>query len=143
MEFNPLVPELTVNNLAHSLRFYQRLGFQIEYERRESGFAFLSREGTPLMLEEFHPEGWDVAELVRPFGRWVNVQIEVSDLGLLLEALSTANHPLYRPQQGRWLRIEGEEIGEVEFLAQDPDAYLLRFSRYLGTRPLGENHAQR
>lgn len=142
MEFNALVPELTVSDLEKSLEFYLGLGFKVEYNRLEQGFVFLSREGAQLMLEQFHPEGWNVAELEKPFGRGINFQIEAGDIGPMLEALNAVSHPLYRPRQERWRRVGDEEIGEVEFLVQDPDGYLLRFSQHLRNRPLEENRAQ-
>ncbi|KAA2236563.1 hypothetical protein [Salinarimonas soli] len=41
-----LVPELDVTDLAVSLRFWcEGLGFTIAYQRSESAFAFLEREG--------------------------------------------------------------------------------------------------
>ncbi|MER3483292.1 MAG: aldoketomutase [Meiothermus sp.] len=142
MEFNALVPELTLSNVEKSLEFYQLLGFRVEYHRLKRGFVFLSRERAQLMLEQFQPRGWNVAELKRPFGRGINFQIQVSNIEPLLEALNTVNHPLYRLKQERWRRVGAEEVAEVEFLVQDPDGYLLRFSQYLGKRPFGEPHAQ-
>jgi len=142
VEFNALVPELTVSDLEKSLEFYLGLGFKVEYRRPESGFVFLSREGAQIMLEQYHWQGWNVAELTQPFGRGINFQIEASDIALLLEALQRVNYPLYRPRQERWRRVGNEQIAEAEFLVQDPDGYLLRFSQYLRTHPIGENHAQ-
>ena len=135
MNFNALIPELTVSDLEKSLEFYLLLGFKVEYERLEQGFVFLSREGTQLMLEQFHPEGWNVAQLERPFGRGINFQIECSDVGAILKALQHVQYPLYRDLKETWRKVDQELIGETEFLVQDPDGYLLRFSQYLGSRP--------
>lgn len=99
MEFNALVPELTLSNVEKSLEFYQLLRFRIEYHRLKRGFVFLSRKRAQLMLEQFQPRGWNVAELKRPFGRGISFQIQVSNIEPLLEALNTANHPLYRLKQ--------------------------------------------
>ena len=53
MEFNHLIPELTVADLQKSLHFYvDILGFTIEYERPEEKFAYLSFQGSQLMLDE-------------------------------------------------------------------------------------------
>ncbi|MDX2006656.1 MAG: VOC family protein [Meiothermus sp.] len=134
MNFNALIPELTVSDLGRSLEFYLRLGFRLEYGRE--GFAFLSLQGAQLMLEQFHETGWNTGELVQPFGRGVNFQLEVEDLSPMLAALRAIDYPLYRPPYETWRRVKGEEIGEAEFLVQDPDGYLLRFSKYLGGRPL-------
>ena len=55
MEFNKLVPELSVSNIGKSLEFYTNvLGFKVEYERKESKFAFLSYKGSQLMIEEIN-----------------------------------------------------------------------------------------
>jgi catechol 2,3-dioxygenase-like lactoylglutathione lyase family enzyme len=133
MNFNPLVPELTVSDLQVSLEFYTRLGFKVEYFRLEQGFVFLSREGAQLMLEQFHPDGWNVAELEKPFGRGINFQIECSEVAALLAALQEIDYPLYRPRYETWRKAGQELIGEAEFLVQDPDGYLLRFSEHLGS----------
>lgn len=42
MDFNQLIPELTVFDIEETKKFYQQLGFAIEYERVEEKFAFLS-----------------------------------------------------------------------------------------------------
>jgi catechol 2,3-dioxygenase-like lactoylglutathione lyase family enzyme len=134
VEFNALVPELTVTSLEQSLPFYFRLGFKLEYGRE--GFVFLSLQGAQLMLEQFHDSGWNTAELERPFGRGINFQIEVEDIAPMLEALRAIQYPLYRQPYETWRKVQNEEIGEAEFLVQDPDGYLLRFSQYLGSRPI-------
>lgn len=134
MKFNALIPELTVSNLEVSLEFYQRLGFQLEYSRMEQGFVFLSRQGAQLMLEQFHHDGWNVAELEKPFGRGINFQIECSEIASLLAALREIEYPLYRQRYETWRKVDQELIGEAEFLLQDPDGYLLRFSEHLGSR---------
>ena len=78
MEFNRLIPELTVSDLEKSKHFYvDLLGFCVEYERKEDKFAFLSLEGVQFMLEQWHEDGWNVGELSHPFGRGVNFSIEV------------------------------------------------------------------
>lgn len=132
MQFNALIPELTVTDLRTSLNFYQALGFRLEYERPEDKFAFLSLEGAQLMLEQFHPAGWNVASLERPLGRGINLQIEVGEIGPVLVALDDMSYPLYSPIKEHWRRVGSQQIGEREFLVQDPDGYLLRFSQYLG-----------
>jgi len=132
MRFNALIPELTVTDLRASLNFYLALGFLLEYERPEDRFAFLSLQGAQLMLEQFHPTGWNVAPLERPFGRGINLQIEVGNIYPLLEALNDRSYPLYSPIKEYRRRVDSQQIVEREFLVQDPDGYLLRFSQYLG-----------
>ena len=53
MKFNKLIPELGVSNFEKSLEFYTKiLGFKIEYKRNESKFAFLSFQGSQIMIEQ-------------------------------------------------------------------------------------------
>jgi catechol 2,3-dioxygenase-like lactoylglutathione lyase family enzyme len=56
--FAPLVPELTVLDLAASLRFWRDvLGFEIAYQRPEHSFVYLEREGAQVMLDLYHGTG--------------------------------------------------------------------------------------
>lgn len=136
MQFNALIPELTVSDLERSLEFYLLLGFKLEYERKEQKFVFLSLEGAQLMLEQYHPSGWNTAPLEPPFGRGINFQIELADTQPLLETLKALQYPLYRESHETWRTVGSTQVGEREFLVQDPDGYLLRFSQHLATRSL-------
>ena len=52
MKFNRLIPELTVQDIEKTRQFYlDVLGFQLEYERKEDRFMFLSFEGSQFMFE--------------------------------------------------------------------------------------------
>jgi len=136
MRFNKLIPELSVADVQKSLRFYvDTLGFAIDYCRPEDGFYFLSREGSQMMIEGFN-DHWRTGELEYPFGRGVNLQIEVSDASVLLERIREAGVPLFRPLKESWYRCGDAEFGQLEFLVQDPDGYLLRFAEDLGERRL-------
>ena len=78
--FNSLIPELSVSNFKESLDFYcDILGFKIEYQRQESNFAFISLEGSQLMIEEINNH-WSVEKMEKPFGRGINFQIEVKKI---------------------------------------------------------------
>ncbi len=137
-----LIPELNVSDLATSLRFWRDiLQFEILYDRPEEGFARMVRDGVEFMLET-HGAGpaerariWDTGPLERPFGRGINFQISVSDVDVLISALAKANWPLFFGPEERWYRAGSEEVGARQFLVQDPDGYLLRFSQPLGRRP--------
>lgn len=53
MEFNKLIPELTVKDIKRTREFYLNiLQFKIEYERVEDKFMFLSFEDSQFMFEE-------------------------------------------------------------------------------------------
>jgi catechol 2,3-dioxygenase-like lactoylglutathione lyase family enzyme len=134
-----LVPELLVTDLAASLDFWCRpCGFAIAYDRPEEGFAYLDRAGCQVMLEQaVWPGGrrWVTGPLERPFGRGMNLQIEVDDVAPILARLAEARWPLYLAPEEKWYRAGGSELGVRQFCVQDPDGYLLRFSQGIGTRP--------
>lgn len=134
MEFNALIPELSVSDVQRSIRFYvDVLGFGIEYSRPEDGFYFLSCQGSQLMVEEVN-DHWTTGELEHPFGRGINLQMEVDDVEALAERLEEAGVPLFRPLAESWYRGKDAVYGQAEFLVQDPDGYLLRFIQDIGER---------
>lgn len=128
MKFNKLIPELTVCDIEKTKSFYiDILGFSLEYERKEDKFIFLSYEGSQLMFEEFHQSGWNVDELIRPFGRGVNFSIEVSCIERIRNCLVAMCYPLYKDIMINEYKANETVFVEKEFLVQDPDGYLLRF----------------
>ncbi len=136
MKFNKFIPELSVFNVKKSLQFYQdTLGFTIEYSRPENKFYFLCYEDAQIMIEEINDYWW-TGELEHPFGRGINFQIEVSDVSVLIERLEELEIALFRPLNESWYRGGDTEFGRIEFLVQDPDGYLLRFSQDIGERKL-------
>ena len=136
MEFNKLIPELSVKDIEESLRFYRDvLGFKVEYSRPAEKFYFLSYEDIQVMVEEINNHWW-TGELERPFGRGLNFQIEVSDVAVLMKSLEDAEIKLFRPQKESWYKGDGVEFGQIEFLVQDPDGYLLRFIQDIGERKI-------
>jgi catechol 2,3-dioxygenase-like lactoylglutathione lyase family enzyme len=140
MEWSKLVPELTVSDFGASLEFYtQVLGFNLAFSRSnahgEPVFAYLDFNGIQLMLEAA-PSSWPVADLARPYGRGINLQLEWPDVTQLRGKLVRLSYPLYRDIEETWRDTGGCLSGAREFLVQDPDGYLLRFSQGLGTMPL-------
>lgn len=136
MEWSKTVPEWTVFNMSRSLDFYTRvLGFRVVYKREGPLFAYLDLDGVQLMLEEFHENGWNTGQLEPPYGRGINIQMEVCDVSSVLSAISDNGIALYRNLTESWYPVEdGQEAGQLEFLVQDPDGYLLRFTQFLATR---------
>jgi catechol 2,3-dioxygenase-like lactoylglutathione lyase family enzyme len=134
-----LVPELSVTDLAASLRFWRDLcGFTVEYERPEEGFAYLSLATAHVMLDQIGTgRDWITGPLVPPLGRGINLQLAVADLAPILARLAAAGYPLFRPPETRWYRIGAEAAGVEQFLVTDPDGYLLRFQRPSGRRAAG------
>ena len=133
-----LVPELLVSSLDESLSFWCSLcGFAVLYDRPEDRFAYLGYGGAQVMLEEAMAPGrhWVTAPLQQPFGRGINLQIAVDDVAPILASLHAASWPLYLALEETWYRAGDDETGVRQFLVQDPDGYLLRFSQGIGLRP--------
>lgn len=133
-----LVPELICSDIANSLDFYVRvLGFAIVHQRPEERFAYLDREGAELMLEQPTSRRLAAGELEPPYGRGINLQIEVANVDALYEAVQRAGAQVFLPLEERWYRRRDGELGNRQFVVQDPDGYLLRFFQDIGTRPAG------
>lgn len=137
IHYNALVPELICNDFPRSFAFYTAvLGFACLYQRPEHGFAYLERGKAQLMIEQIDPEGsWFTGAMEPPFGRGINLQIEVDDLDAMVGNLRAAGTALFREPLDRWYRVDEYETGQRQFLVQDPDGYLLRFCQHLGERP--------
>ncbi|NTU46206.1 VOC family protein [Candidatus Roizmanbacteria bacterium] len=137
MQFNHLIPELYVSDYKKSLHYYvDILGFKIEYERKNPLFAFLSYQGSQLMIQqEDKDEEWHNGKPEYPFGRGLNFQIETDNIQLLVESLANSNYPLKRGAKDSWYREDNLLHGCREILVMDPDGYLLRFSQGIGTKP--------
>ncbi|WP_242168080.1 MULTISPECIES: VOC family protein [unclassified Pseudomonas] len=137
MHRNKLVPELMVSNLSDSLEFWVALvGFKIAYQRLEDGFAYLDLDGAQVMLEQVDPlaNQWLTAALERPFGRGMNLQIDVASVLPVIQRLDAAAYPLFKASKDVWYRAGEVEVGQREFLLQDPDGYLVRLVERLGER---------
>jgi catechol 2,3-dioxygenase-like lactoylglutathione lyase family enzyme len=125
-----LVPELDVADLARSLRFYTEVcGFRVDYERPEEGFAYLERDGVELMLQSAEGPGrrFRTAPLEHPYGRGLNLQIEVADAGRLHVAMLEAGVEPLVGLERRTYRVRGEDVATEQFVVADEDGYLLRF----------------
>jgi catechol 2,3-dioxygenase-like lactoylglutathione lyase family enzyme len=131
MEFNPIIPELSVSDINVSKRFYIGvLGFKLEYERTGEDFAFISFEKTQMMIEKMNNH-WKTDTLEYPFGRGVNFQISAADVDALREKLIFNGVKLFR-EIHEVIYKENDTFHRIkEFLVQDPDGYLLRFSQSL------------
>ena len=128
MKFNPLIPELSVSDIERTKRFYiDVLGFKIEYERPENLFVFVSKDNCQLMLEQVNGN-WSVGELVYPFGRGINLEMTVSDVDALYQRVLENQIPVFRELTVNEYRENDSVIIQKQFLIQDPDGYLLRFT---------------
>lgn len=139
-----LVPELLVADLEASLSFWcGLLGFTVAYARPEERFAYLDSAAAQIMLEE-RGQGiqWVTGELEPPFGRGINFQVEVAACEPILRRLEAAGWPLFRGVKEVWYRAGTGEVGQRQFLVQDPDGYLVRLQQPLGRKPAGEGGPQ-
>ena len=137
LEFSKNIPELSVTNLKNSLNFYKCIGFKVEYERPENKFVFLSLGEIQFMLQEISDnDKWDVAPLSYPFGNGINFQLEVENVSKIYHSLKSNDYKIAFEIEENWYRQGDKLLGNKEFLIQDPDGYLLRFSEDLGERDL-------
>ncbi len=139
MKPNSLVPELAITDFEKTVDFYTRiLGFTIEYQRVEEGFAYLSLGEAQLMVDQIgKTRTWRTGDFEYPLGRGVNLQIEVVEkLDSLLARLHQHSVRLFMEPEEKWYRKGDHEVGNRQFLVQDPDGYLLRFFEDLGSRKL-------
>lgn len=131
-----LVPELYCSNFERSLYFYvDLLGFCVLYDRPDEKFAYLDRDGAELMLEQPIGRIWLTGELAHPFGRGVNLQIQVSGIDALHEKCRAKQVPIFLPPEEKLYRRGETLLCCRQFLVQDPDGYLLRFQERLGITP--------
>jgi catechol 2,3-dioxygenase-like lactoylglutathione lyase family enzyme len=144
-----LVPELDVTALAASLRFYAEvLEFRILFERPVERFAYLERDGVELMIQEAAGPGRRLrtAALELPYGRGANFQLRVEDVDAIHARALAAGVDIVVPIEDRWYRFDVAErggrwqskgptvAGNRQFVLADPDGYLWRPFRDLGTR---------
>ena len=127
MEFNKLIPELSVTSIDKSKEFYLKLGFKIMYERKEDKFAFLELEGNQLMIEEIN-DNWNTGKLEYPFGRGINISMTINDIDKYYQELVNKNIIFFKDIMTNEYDVNGKTYLDKEFLIQDPDGYLLRFN---------------
>ncbi len=141
MKFNKLIPELSVSNFEKSLKFYTKIiGFKIEYQREESKFAYLSFQGSHIMIDQNDDDNekspWFTGQQEYPKGRGIHFQLEVKNVFVIFNKLKKQNYPIKEPIKEYWFRKENSLIGVKGFLVMDPDGYLLMFNEGIGTKPL-------
>lgn len=133
-----LIPEFAVTDWRASKAFYcDLLGFAVEYERPSEGFAMLALAEARLMIDQIGTgRTFDDGHLPHayPFGRGLNVQLEVPSVRPILKRLTHAGTGLYLPLEDKWYRKDDMEVGNRQFVVADPDGYLLRLFEDLGSR---------
>ena len=127
MQFNSLIPELSVTDINKSKEFYLSLGFTIKYERLENKFCFLELEQNQIMIEQIN-DNWNTGILEYPFGRGTNISMSVSNVEELYNNIKNKNIKIFKELEIHTYRVDDKEYQDKEFLIQDPDGYLLRFN---------------
>jgi hypothetical protein len=108
----------------------------VAFDRLDEGFAYLDLDGAQIMLEERgRNRNWITGPLEFPLGRGVNFQVSVLTIEPILAALARADWPPFMEPEQKWYRTGAVETRVHQFLVQDPDGYLIRFSAPLGERP--------
>jgi catechol 2,3-dioxygenase-like lactoylglutathione lyase family enzyme len=134
MQWNKLVPEFSVSNIEKSLAFYiNLLNFEIVFQRPENKFAYLAYQGSQIMVEQYNGN-WQTGEFEYPLGRGINFSIESDEVEQIVKRLQASNYPIMLMPEESWYRENNTLHGEIHFLVQDPDGYLLRFAQYSGER---------
>ena len=140
MTTNNLIPELNCTSFKTSLEFYTSvLGFTILFQRPEHQFAMLDHQGAQLMIEEYNPaviRSFTAAKLEQPFGRGMNLQIRTDNVDALYANVQKSGASIFLPMEEKWYRADDKELGNRQFVVQDPDGYLLRFFQDLGARSI-------
>ncbi|WP_299027679.1 VOC family protein [uncultured Sulfitobacter sp.] len=127
---------MSCSDFPASLKFYtQVLGFEVMHGRAEKGFAYLGLGQVQIMIEQTNGF-WSTGEMQKPYGRGINFQILVEDVRQLRRRVGSHGISVFAELETSWYRIDDKERGQIEFLIQDPDGYLLRFSEYIGDRPI-------
>ena len=127
MNFNKLIPELSVTDINKTREFYvDVLGFKICYERPEDKFIFVEKDGNQIMLEQIN-DNWNVGKMEYPFGRGINFEMTISDVDAVYERIEKAGMKLFRKMEVKDYECGNETVHQKQFLIQDPDGYLLRF----------------
>lgn len=130
MAWAPITPELLVLDFDSSLSFWTDvLGFDVLFTRADPDFAMLGLGRAQVMLEALHESAWVTAELARPLGRGINLEIEHPDPSALAQRLTDREILPFQPLRETKYVMNGSVITQQEVLVQDPDGYLLRFAR--------------
>ena len=127
MQFNSLIPELSVTNIEQSKDFYTKLGFKIIYERKEDKFCFIQLENNQIMLEQQN-ENWNVGEMEYPFGRGINISMSISNIEEFYYQTIKNEYKVFLELETHSYKVNDKVYDDKEFLIQDPDGYLLRFN---------------
>lgn len=132
-----LIAEFMVSDYDRTFAFWTNiLGFTAAFARPAQRLACLTRpEGAQIMFYERDGD-WETGPMEPPFGRGAIIQVFVSDVDRIAEAIRAAGLPFFVEPREKW-RDWGDRLGgQREFLVQDPDGYLVMVAERIGERPL-------
>lgn len=147
-EINTLVPELWCSDFERSLEFYtDRLGFEVAQRRARDTHAYLSFQGSQIMIAWWEPDGrwepWFPAPMERPYGRGINLQFMVKNVRQLHEKMVASGvQPFLKLHTASIWRTDRMDE-RTQFMVLDPDGYLLRFSQVDSHRPIQQSDIDR
>jgi hypothetical protein len=64
----------------------------------------------------------------------MNLEILTANVDALYAQVQRHNAVIFLPMEEKWYRCNEVYLGNRQFMVQDPDGYLLRFSQALGVR---------
>ena len=129
MTFSSVTPNLIVNDVAASTRFYQDvLGFQIKQtvpDQAPHVFVWLERDGVPVFLNARHAAAEDYPDVTkRPAGG-------TAALFFVITAVD-AYHAQVAPKAPVIMPLKTQFYGMREFAVTDPDGHILTFAERVG-----------
>ena len=135
MNWNPLVPELMVENYERAKTFYTRIfGFTLVFERDEDRFGYFDMNGAQVMLLERRHN--TVLGSISPQwnGHALHFQIEVNNVDEIVQRLLNADIDLLKAPYTVWYRHDQIEYEQREFFVHDSDGFVFRFFEAVSER---------
>src|SRR5690606_5918229 len=86
---------------------------------------------SPSTPAEMRAGRWITADLEVPFGRGINFEVEVDDVDAIHQRFQERGYPLEVELHEKSYRVGDEVCSVRQFLAKDPDGYLVRPSQTL------------
>lgn len=131
---NSLVPELWCSDFEDSLKFYTEiLGFTVAQRRLTDPHAYLSLQGSQIMVAWWEPDGtwepWVPEPLERPYGRGINLQFMVDNVRDIHAAVLSAGLKPFLELHTTSIWRTDRMDKRTQFMLLDPDGYLLRFAQ--------------
>ena len=90
------------------------------------------------MIQEIDKENnkWGTGKLEYPLGVGINFQIDVINIDDIYNKLKKEKYKIFVDVEDHWYRKDNVLMGCREFLVQDPNGYLLRFSQDLENKEI-------